>query len=234
MRHFPAFGTLLFLAGVCLGALGQSPPSSPGAPAMSGKDPQAAETRGIPPRATPADYQAHAAAGTVTVAAEFIGHTIATPDDTNYSTDDYVAVETGLYGPSGARLKISIDDFSLRVYAKKVTSLPSQPVGMVFRSLKDPVWEDSVAVDAKSKSNTSISTGGKNGEKEPVAPVHMPLDLQRAMWQRVQKAALPEGDRSLPQAGLLFFPYRGKTKNIRSFELVYAGPAGTATLTLQP
>jgi hypothetical protein len=136
--------------------------------------------------------------------------------------------------PSGARLKISVEDFTLRVLAKKTTSLPSQPFGAVFRSLKDPVWEDSVAVEAKSKSSTSINTGGKGGEKEPAAPVHMPLELQRAMQQRVQKTALPEGDRALPQAGLIFFPYRGKVDKIRSIELVYAGPAGTATLALQP
>jgi hypothetical protein len=54
------------------------------------------------------------------------------------------------------------------------------------------------------------------------------------MQQRVQKTALPEGDRALPQAGLIFFPYRGKVDKIRSIELVYAGPAGTATLALQP
>ena len=54
------------------------------------------------------------------------------------------------------------------------------------------------------------------------------------MAQRVQKAALPEGDRSLPQAGLIFFEYRGKTQNIRSIELTYSGPDGKATLTLQP
>jgi hypothetical protein len=228
-----AFGTLVLITVLCLCAPGQNPPAAPTAP---GKDPQAIETRGIPPRATPADYQAHAAAGTVTVAAEFIGHIIATPDGSNYSTEEYVAVETALYGPSGARLKISVDDFSLRVYGKKMTSLPGQPVGMVFRSLKDPVWEDSVALEAKEKekSNTSISTGGKSAGKEPAAPVHMPLELQRAMQQRVQKAALPEGDRALPQAGFIFFPYRGKEKNIRSLELVYAGPAGTATLALQP
>jgi hypothetical protein len=54
------------------------------------------------------------------------------------------------------------------------------------------------------------------------------------MAQHVQKAALPEGDRTLPQAGVIFFQYRGKTKGIHSIELIYAGPAGNATLTLQP
>jgi hypothetical protein len=54
------------------------------------------------------------------------------------------------------------------------------------------------------------------------------------MAQRVQKAALPEGDRTLPVAGLIFFQYRGKTQGIHSIELIYAGPAGKVTLALQP
>jgi hypothetical protein len=45
---------------------------------------------------------------------------------------------------------------------------------------------------------------------------------------------LPEGDRPLPQANLLFFEFHGKTARIRSVELVYTGPAGKATLALQP
>jgi hypothetical protein len=54
------------------------------------------------------------------------------------------------------------------------------------------------------------------------------------MAQHVQKAALAEGDRTLPQAGLIFFQYRGKRETIHSLELSYNGPAGQATLTLQP
>ena len=61
----------------------------------------------------------------------------------------------------------------------------------------------------------------------------IPVPVMRAMAQRVQKAALPEGDRALPQAGLVFFGYRGKTANLQSVELVYEGPAGKATLELQ-
>ena len=229
MRLSSAFGTLIFIPALCLCGPGQNAP---------GKDPQANEAKGIPPRATPGDYQAHAAAGTVTVAAEFIGHAFAMPDGPTYSSEDYVAVETGLYGPPGARLNLSVDNFSIRINAKKKkeVSLPSQPFGMVFRSLKDPEWEDSVALAAKEakEKSTSISTGGQRAGNEPVAPVHMPIELQRAMQQRVQRAALAEGDRALPQAGLIFFPYRGKQKDIHAVELVYAGPAGTATLTLQP
>jgi len=60
------------------------------------------------------------------------------------------------------------------------------------------------------------------------------LELRRTMEQRVQKAALLEGERALPQAGLLFFEFRGKGKSVRSAELIYDGPAGKASLALQP
>jgi hypothetical protein len=45
---------------------------------------------------------------------------------------------------------------------------------------------------------------------------------------------LPEGDRALPVAGLIFFQYHGKAQNMKGMELVYSGPAGTVSLPLQP
>jgi hypothetical protein len=229
MQFFRAWRTGVVVTALCLCAQGQNPPS----PNPPSKDAPVNETKGIPPRSGPNDYQAHGAAGTVTVAAEFLGHAVPIPEGPIYNSEDYVAVEVALYGASGARLKISSEDFSLRVYAKKAVPLPSQPFGMVFKSLKDPEWEDANKVDTKSQS-TSINTGGKGQNADPPAPVHMPIPLRHAMEQRVEKAALPEGDRALPQAGLIFFLYRGKTEKIHSLELVYAGPAGTATLSLQP
>src|ERR1700722_11029155 len=230
MRIPRAWKTGLLISALCLYAWGQAPPSQT-PPSPPAKDAPVNEMKGMPPRATPGDYQAHAAAGTLTVGAEFLGHSIPTPQGT-LTTEDYVVVETALFGPADARLKISSDEFSLRVNEKKA-SLPSQPFGMVFRSLKDPDWAPPDAPEAKSKS--SFSTGGQGGQgNDPPAPVHMPLELQRAMQQRVQKASLPAGDRALPQAGLIFFPYRGKGSGIDSLELTYAGPAGKDTLMLQP
>ena len=174
------------------------------------------------------------------MAAEFIGHTFATPDQINYLTEDYVAVETALFGPPGTRLNISNDNFSIRINVKKKKeqSLPCEPVGAIFHSLKDPEWEAEQDVEAKKEKKESggngISTGGQQQQSEPKAPVKMPLELRRAMEQRVAKTALAEGERALPKAGLLFFPYHGKTQNIHSIELVYAGPAGEAVLQLQP
>jgi hypothetical protein len=196
----------------------------------SRKDAPTNESRGMPPRAAPAEYQAQTQAGMVTVAAEFMGHAVPTPDGT-YSTEDFVVVEVGLFGSPEARTRLSMGDFSLRINGKKIAS-PSQPYELAFKSLKDPEWEP--PSKAQSKSKTSLGGGG-GGDSDPApAPVHMPLDLRRAMEQRVQRASMLEGDRALPQAGLLFFEYRGKTQGIRSLELIYSGSAGNAVLALQP
>src|ERR1700687_436260 len=121
-----------------------------------GQETQVKEIRGLPPRATPADYQAQAQAGGMTIAAEFVGHFVPTLQG-NLSTEDYVVVETGMFGPPEAHIKVFLGDFSLRINGKK-TALPSQPYGMVIKSLKDPDWEPPAA--AKSSSKTNVSTGG--------------------------------------------------------------------------
>jgi hypothetical protein len=223
MRLSPALRISVLITAVGLCVQGQNTQS---------KDAQI-EAKGMPPRATPADYQTQAPAGTVTVAAEFRGHSVPTLERT-LSTEDYVVIETGLFGLPGSRIKVSSNDFSLRINGKK-TPLPSQPYGLVVGSVKDPEWEPPVPVAPKSK--TSLGGGGKGEQGEPnapPAPVQIPIGVQRAMAQQVQRASLPEGDRVLPLAGLIFFQYRGKTQGIHSIELIYAGPAGKATLKLEP
>jgi len=221
MRLCPALRISFLIAAICLCVQGQNTP---------GKDAQI-EARGVPPRATPADYQAQAQAGTVTIAAEFKGHSAPTVQGT-LSTEDFVVVETGLFGSTGAHIKISAEDFSLRINGKKAP-LPSQPYGLVVGSVKDPDWEPPVPTASKSK--TSIGGSGRGEQPNtPPAPVKVPIEVQRAMAKSVQRAVLAEGDRALPQAGLIFFSYRGKAQGIHSVELIYTGPAGQATLKLQP
>ena len=220
MRSFPVLKIGVLLAAICLSLLGQNTPSKEGQ----------IEGKGMPPRATPADYQAQTSAGAVTVVAEFKGHAVPTLQG-SLSTEDYVVVETGLFGSPDARTTLSAGDFSLRINGKK-TPLPSVPYGLVFASLKDPEWEP--PEKAESKSKTKFGGGGQGEGNAPPAPVKIPVEVQRSMAQRVQRVALPEGDRPVPVAGLVFFEYRGKAKGIRSVELTYAGPAGKATLALQP
>lgn len=204
-------------------------------PAQEHSDPDQApkevQAQHMPPRVGPTDYQAHAQAGTVTIGAEFMGHSVPTPEHI-FSTEDYIVVEAGFFGPSGAQVNLAREDFSLRVNDKKLAT-PSAPYELVLGSLKDPEWQPPESKEDKEDSKSSFSTGG-NSDKLPPLPPKMPFPLKRAMQLQVQKAAMEIGDRPLPVAGLLFFPYRGKAENIHSLELIYSGAAGKATLTLQP
>jgi len=195
--------------------------------------------KGMPPRSSPADYLSHAQVGTVTIAAEFAGHSLPTLEGSTLNSEDYVAVETGFFGPPGARLTLSIADFALRMNGKK-TPLAAIPYGMVARSAKDPEWEPPEKIEErKAKMTGDADTGGtsidKSGEpKATPTPIKIPLAIQRGWSQRVQRVTLPEGDRALPVAGLLFFEYHGKREKISSLELIYTGPAGKATVPLEP
>jgi hypothetical protein len=217
------FITGIFLSTVCLIAQDQNDQEQ-NAKEFPGK--------GMPPRAAATEYQSQGKAGMVTIGAEFAGHSVPTPDHT-YSSEDYIVVDAGLFGPPGAQTKLARSDFSLRINGKKLAA-PSEPYELVFHSLKDPEWQPPESKEEK-QSSTSINTGGAGGgDKLPPVPPKMPFPLRRAMEQHVQKAAMQEGDRPLPQAGLLFFLYRGKADGIKSLELIYSGAAGTATLDLQP
>lgn len=235
MRFSPALSTAVLVTALCLCGLGQTlraqqteAPQAPAVPVIEGQ----VKKEGIPARATPGDYQAQAKASTVTVAAEFKGHFVPTEDGL-LSTDDYVVVEAAFFGPPGARLTLSLDDFSLRLNGKK-TALPSETDMVVFKSVKDPEWEPPDKDKEDKGGKTSMSSGGRGAAPDGPPPVvHPPVELQRGWEHRVEKASLMEGDRALPQAGLIFFRYGGKTKNLHSIELIYDGPGGKATLALQ-
>jgi hypothetical protein len=224
MQFFLPFRTSVVLAAVLTSVLCQG---APGQGAQS-KGAQVSDATPIPPRVSPAEYQAHAQAGSVTVAAEFTAHSVATLQAT-ISTEDYVVVEVGLFGPPETRLKLSHEDFSLRINGKK-TLLPAQAYLLVFKSLKDPEW---APPESKAKKDSSDAEAPKSSDRNP-AFVRVPFEVEHAMQVRVQKAALPEGDRALPEAGLIFFQYNGRTPGINSVELIYAGPAGKANLMLHP
>jgi hypothetical protein len=206
---------ILITTVLCVGAVGQTPPAE--------------RAVGLPARVAATDYQAHAQAGTTTIAAEFTGHAVAMPEET-LLTEDYVVFEAAFFGPAGARLKLALEDFSLKINGKK-TVLTNQPFAAIFPSLKNPDLEPPASA-AKSKS--SVGTGSGQNDSAPTPVFHLPPEVKHTMQQHVLKAALPQGERVLPQAGLIFFQYRGKTQNIQSMELSYDGPAGKATLTIQP
>lgn len=227
------FRTALVLAALLLQGASAQEVKSIGPP----QKPEA--SKGLPPRDSPGDYQAHGQAGMVTIAAEYDAHAI--PDPTlTLSTADYVVVEVALYGPAGTKLPLNFQDFSLRLNGKK-NLLPGQPYALTFKSLKSPEYEPPSQHELDKANNKSTVTGGSNGAgasstgniTEPVlAPIiHVPIEVSRMWQQKIHMASLPEGERTLPQAGLLFFEHSGKANSV---ELIYNGPAGKVTIPLHP
>src|ERR1035441_5785165 len=100
MRILPILRIGVPIAAVCLCVQGQTAPSQTPPPA---KD-LPIEAKGMTPRSTPTDYPDQGQAGKVTIGAEFQGHTVPTPKG-NLTTEDYVTVETGLFGPPGTRIR---------------------------------------------------------------------------------------------------------------------------------
>ena len=191
------------------------------------------EMQGLPPRAAAGEYQAQEKAGNVTIGADFTGHAVPTFQNPLMS-EDYVAVEVAFFGAPDGKVKISFEDFSLRINGKK-NAIPAQQYGMVMKSLTDPELIPPVVEEKQKGGGISAGGGGGGGaagDPKP-APPKMPFPLRRAMEQKAQKSALPEGDRAMPIAGLVFFPYRGKDQGIQTVELIYNGAAGKATLSLR-
>ena len=67
--------TLILAGTLCLRAQTQDAPNQD----TAAKEVPPNESKGLPPRATPGDYQAHTQVGKLTLAAEFMRHAVPTP-----------------------------------------------------------------------------------------------------------------------------------------------------------
>jgi hypothetical protein len=215
-----------FAAALCQAAGGQSP-----APPKKADS----EIPRLGPRAAAADYRYHAKVGNYSLGAEFKGHVVPTPE-LALETENYVAVDVGLFGPAGSRLVISREHFTLKVNDKKTA--PAQSFVALYESIKDPLYEspDTIA-DKKAKNSEEGSAAEKSAEygsdRNPKwRPV--PFPVRREWEQRLAKSSLAEGDRALPEGGLIYFSFRGRESSIYSLQLSYSGPAGKATLEMEP
>jgi hypothetical protein len=203
-----------------------------------------AAAQGTPPKTAPADYPVHVQMDSVTLAAEYLVHSLPTAKGTLVA-NDYLVVEAAFFGPLYSRLKMSPDNFSLRINGRGEPLTPELP-GMVAQSIKFPgVRPHLETTGSVSAGDGTVTIGprppqsrfpGDGNDRTPVnqPPTVTEINHENAVEYRVQAASLPEGEHSLPRSGLLYFFYRGKTKNIRSVELFYNGPMGKATLKLLP
>lgn len=197
------------------------------------------------PKTSAADYPVHVQLETVTLGAEYLVRSLPNPQGT-LVTNDYLVVEVVFAGPAMSRLRISPDNFTLRINGRG-TPLVTQSPGLVAQSIKYP--SDHPAMTAAGSVNIGDGTvtvgprpppsqfpGDGNERTAPGQPASITVqkEQQDTIEARVQSASLPEGEKTLPCSGLIYFPYRGKTKNIHSLELLYEGTMGKATLKLLP
>ena len=207
----------------------------------------AAWSQTIPARAKPSEYAVHATAGKLTLAADYMVHSLAARGKT-FFVNDYLIIETAVF-PGGVPVMISSGHFTLRLNGKKL--LLAQTPSMVGASLKYPDWEQRGTLEGSAGvGDSGVILGrppaverfpgdprARRGPAPPRAPD--PDHQQRTVEQQPVRphelaidAALPEGETKHPVAGFLYFAHKGKTSGLKSIELLYQGPSGTTVLRL--
>ncbi len=203
---------------------------------------------GLDPRPSPKDYPAEARLPAVAFGAEYLARGVAARGQA-FLVEGYLVIEAAVYPERGRPLKVSAGDFALRVNGKRAALAPQTP-GMVAASLKYPDWERRPELTVGGGvGDAGIIIGGRRPAERfpgdprprqtrlpeaPRVPASAGVDKEPvpSPEEVVVEAAIPEGETAQPVAGLLYFAYKGKTKGIRSLELLYSGPAGECALRL--
>jgi len=161
--------------------------------------------------------------------AEFCGHSVPFAG-TTYFTPNHIVVEVEVLPDKGDPIRLTSGQFRLRVNSKKDLLVPETP-GLVAGTLKYDDWNQRGSLQAQAgpvilggPRQTPRFPGDPQSGRLPVpqtnpnAPENEP---KKTDAEAVVEAALPEGPTLGPTKGLIYFPYRGKIKNLKSLELVW-------------
>ena len=189
-------------------------------------------------RVKASDYPAHTALANLEIGADYLVHSV--PGERGfYFTRDFLVVEVGIFPATREGVTLSSRQFTLRINGKTV--LYAESAGTVAASLKYPDWEQHPTMTAQAGPVIigPPAVGRFPGDQRAGIPLPVPRQpdthdqsgvdkpVDKPIEQAVANAALPEGSASKPVKGCLFFAYKGKTKSIRSLELIYdAGENG--------
>jgi hypothetical protein len=193
-------------------------------------------------RAKPSDYPVHARFPRFDLGAEYLVHNVPA-EKGEYWAKEYLVVEVALFPGSEGGVRVSSNNFTLRVNGKKI--LDSVTPGTVAAALKYPDWEQ--------RPNLTLSGGVGDGSIIVGAPpavgrfpgdpsAHPPSRAPQPrstedtyglpegqsipIEQAVANVALPEGLARKPVKGCLFFRFDGKLKSIHTLELLYTDGNG--------
>src|SRR5258708_4671652 len=186
------------------------------------------------------DYPEHAKIADREIGVEYLVHSIPVERGVLVASD-YLVVEVAVFPLTLAGVNVSAGEFTLRINGKK-TPVYAQSPGMVAASLKYPDYERTrpqlVAQAGPVIIGGTQPVGRFPGdpsarrpprvEQAPDAPDRgaTDKDAQLPIEEQVAHAAPADEHTTKPRRGVLFFPYQGKTKSIRSLELVYEPAEG--------
>ncbi len=192
----------------------------------------------IPARPAPADYQAQANAGPLSLAADFHSRTVPAPSA--FILKSHIVVEIAIFTRD---YQFNTGHFTLKLNGK--IPVLAQTAGMVGGSLKYANWEGNKGITASAGlGDANVILGRQSAPRfpgdrrnEPAHPPGTPAknteQPEFAPWDWVEKLAWADGPGKGPAAGLLYFPYQGNLAKLKTIELLYNGPEGPATLALR-
>lgn len=198
---------------------------------------------GTDPKPKPEDYPVSGESNGVGVGSEFMIHSFSGENRT-FILADYLVVEVAVYPAKDHPIDVNNGQFSLRLNGK--TLLRPQAPQMVAASIHHPDWSSPPHAEAGGGAGNAGVILGRPippaddpqapGRRTP-PPIQVPRDdpsgvegpLAVNSEQLAVSTALTEGESRGPRSGYLYFSYRGKTKSIKSLELLY----GDAVLKLR-
>ena len=182
------------------------------------------------------EYPAHAAAGKADLGAEYLVHSLPSGTET-FFVADYLVLDVGVF-PKG-EINLRQGDFRLRINGS-ISLTPIAPEMMAF-AIRAGDFQTAASGDPNGTVTRRQPQERFPGDPQARVPVpprapdpnrpNGPPARETANAAAI-RMALPEGRYHGPEIGFLYFPYEGKTKKIKSLELLYAGDAGEATLKI--
>ena len=200
---------------------------------------------GTEPRAEAAAYVAHALLAQGEVGAEYLSRTVSSGSVSAY-IGKYLAVEVAMFPAKGTAYPVASGHFRLRIN-RAGRELTAQSAGIVAATVENPQLEPQRRVEAGGGLGPADVVFGRprRVERFPGDPdARRPGDNRnpskepaehsaQSDGQVIREAALYEGNIASATAGVLYFSFPGKLKDVRSIELFYDGPAGKAVLKLK-
>lgn len=185
---------------------------------------------GTTPKPSPADYDVHANAGPFDIGAEYMVHSFSAGEEM-YLAERYLVVEVAFYPPLKTdTVTVDLKKFRLRLNHKTTieADAPSQAAASLTPTMFDYQPPSRVSIGAGAGPiGVGIGQPQYPGQAppRPRAPEPDPpggIERRQVSPEEVLlNTALPAGEHKGPVSGFVYFPFVGKTKSVKSVELIY-------------